>query len=100
MSEDGILEADDSRLNEAHIRASRLVEHACHQIAPIDGPVDIIVETGEPVDTILSYIDSTDVDHIVMGSNEGSTTGPLHHLFKTVATTVASKAPIPVTIIR
>ncbi|AHF99636.1 universal stress protein [Halostagnicola larsenii XH-48] len=100
MSEGGVLEPDEARLNAARTRADQLVERARHQTAAKDRPVETAVETGEPAETILAYIDTTDVDHVVMGGHGGPKTGALRRLLGTVATTVVGKAPVPVTVVR
>lgn len=100
MSEGGVLEVEDSRLDDAYTRANRLIERARNQSAAVDQSIETAVETGEPVDTILTYIDTSDVDHVIMGSHGGPKFGPLHWLLGTVATTVVSKAPVSVTVVR
>ncbi|WP_226043189.1 universal stress protein [Natrinema sp. DC36] len=100
MSEGGVLEVEDSRLDEAYTRADRLIERACSQSATVDRSIETAVETGKPTDSILTYIDTSDVDHVVMGGHGGPKPGPLHRLLGTVATTVVSKAPVSVTVVR
>lgn len=100
MSEGGILEPDETRLDEAHTRADQLVERARQQAAVKDRTVETAVETGEPAETILAYIETSDVDHVVMGGHGGPKAGTFRRLLGTVATTVVSEAPIPVTVVR
>lgn len=100
MSESGILEVDEAQLDEAHARADLLIKRARHQATAMDRTVEAVVETGEPAETILAYIDTTDVDHIVMGGHGGPKIGALRRLLGTVATTVVGEAPISVTVVR
>lgn len=100
MSEGGILDVEDSRLDEAHTRANQLVKRAQTQGSLVDRSVETAVETGEPAEAILDYLETSDVDHIVMGGHGGPKPGPLHRLLGTVATTIVGKAPVSVTVIR
>lgn len=100
MSESGILEADEARLDEAHTRADQLIERARHQAATMDRTIETVVETGEPAETIIAYIDTADVDHVVMGGHGGPKNDALRRLLGTVATTVVGEAPVPVTVVR
>ena len=100
MSEGGILEPDEARLDAARARADQLIERARHQAAASDRTVEVAVETGDPAETILAYIDTTDVDHVVIGSHGGPKIGALRRVLGTVATTVVGEAPVPVTVVR
>lgn len=100
MSESGILEVDEAQLDKAHARADQLIKRARHQATAMDRTVEAVVETGEPAETILAYIDTADVDHIVMGGHGGPKIGALRRLLGTVATTVVGEAPISVTVVR
>ena len=100
MSEGGILEADESRIEAAEDRADRLVENARQRAEEIGQTVETTVETGEPAEVVLEYVDSSDVDHVVMGGHGGPQSGTLGRLLGTVATTVLSEAPVSVTVIR
>lgn len=100
MSEGGIVDTDDTRLDEARDRADQLVERARRQAETVDRTVDTVVETGEPADTILAFVDATDVDHVVMGGHGGPKTGTLRRLLGTVTTTVVGESPVPVTVIK
>lgn len=100
MSEGGVLEVEDSRLEEERTRANRLVERASSRATVVDRSIETMVETGEPADTILAYVDATDVDHVVIGGHGGPSPGPLRRLLGTVATSVVNRAPVSVTVVR
>lgn len=102
MSEGGILEADESRQEAAREHAETVLERARRQ-ADADGEgreVETAVETGDPAETIVEYVESHAIDHIVMGSHSGDRGALARRLLGTVATDVVGKAPIPVTVIR
>lgn len=100
MSESGILETDEDRLAEAQERAETLIEAASVHAQRGDRTVETAIETGDPAETILSYIDDSTVDHIVMGSHGEIESSTLRRLLGTVATTVVGESPVPVTVIR
>jgi len=60
----------------------------------------IAVEWGpnRPADAILDYIDTTDVDHVIMGSHGRS--GASRILLGSVAEAVGRRSPAPVTVVR
>src|SRR6056297_2389103 len=64
MSEGGVLEPGEDRREEASERADRLVERARDQAAELDRTVETAVETGDPAETILGYVDDHDIDHV------------------------------------
>ena len=100
MSDGGIVGVDETRLEEARSRADRLAERARARASAVDRTVETDVETGTPAETILSYVEAADVDHVVMGGHGGPKTGALGRLLGTVATTVVGRAPVSVTIVR
>jgi nucleotide-binding universal stress UspA family protein len=100
MSESGILEPDTDRLDAAQSRAEGLVERAERRAEEAGVPIETVVETGEPADTILDYVDDHDVDHVVMGGHGGERTELVRRLLGTVATAVVSEAPVTVTVVR
>ena len=100
MSEGGILEADDDREEEAGERADRLTARARRRAEEYDRTVETVVETGDPAETILSYVDEHAVDHVVMGGHGGDRHDLSVRLLGTVATQVVSEAPITVTVKR
>lgn len=100
MSESGVLEADEERLEAARTRAEQLIEHARRHAESPDRTIETAVDSGDPAETILAYVDGSDVDHVVMGGHGGPRTGVVRRLLGTVATAVVGKAPIPVTVVR
>ncbi|MDJ1434044.1 universal stress protein [Halostagnicola sp. A-GB9-2] len=100
MSEGNILEADEARLDEAYDRADQLIERSRHQASAMNRTVESAVETGEPAEIILAYIDASDVDHVVIGGHGGPKSSALRRLLGTVATAVVGKSPVPVTVVR
>ena len=100
MSEGGVRETDDGRLAEARSRAEELVDRARDRTGSTEQPVETVVETGEPGETILTYVDATSVDHVVMGGHGGPRNPILRRLLGTVATAVVGEAPVPVTVVR
>ncbi|MHB9287487.1 universal stress protein [Halobacteriales archaeon Cl-PHB] len=99
MAESGVLEPGETRREEARERANRLIESAERQAADRDRTVETVVETGDPAETILAYVDDHDVDHVVMGGHGGERT-TVDRLLGTVATTVVGEAPVSVTVVR
>jgi nucleotide-binding universal stress UspA family protein len=100
MSEGAGFVTDRDRLDEAEDRASERVEAARRRVGPADRSVETVVETGDPSETILAYVEAHDVDHVVMGSH-GEDGGELRRrLLGTVSTAVIGEAPVPVTVVR
>jgi nucleotide-binding universal stress UspA family protein len=100
MSEGGIIEASDEREAAARERANDLVAEAKRRAAEAGREVDTTVETGDPADTILAFVETHDVDHVVMGGHGGSRGDLARRLLGTVATTVVGEAPVTVTVVR
>lgn len=100
MSESGVLETDEDRLAEARKRAEQAIEEASEHTQQSDRTVETAIETGDPAEAILSYVDDSAVDHIVMGSHGEIESSTLRRLLGTVATTVVGESPVPVTVIR
>ena len=100
MSEGGILEADEDRRESARDRAERVVERARTQATAADRTVELAVESGDPADTILAYVDDHDVDHVVMGGHGGERSDIARRLLGTVATKVVGEVPVTVTVVR
>ncbi len=100
MVEGGVLEPDDERVVAARERAERLVDDARSRVTAEGRTVDTAVETGDPADTILEYVDDTTADHIVMGGHGGDSGSITGRLLGTVATTVVGSANVTVTVIR
>ncbi|WP_327051486.1 universal stress protein [Halomicrococcus gelatinilyticus] len=100
MSEGGVRERRDERITEAEERAEELVEAAYEEAAEYGQDVETVIETGDPADVIVAYVDETDVDHVVMGGHGGENDGLVARLLGTVATKVVSEAPVTVTVVR
>jgi len=100
MSEGGVLELRDERTEPARRRADRLIERARSRAAAEGRTIESAVEAGDPAETILSYADRHDVDHIAIGGHGDDPNGLLERLLGTVATTVVAEAPITVTVVR
>jgi nucleotide-binding universal stress UspA family protein len=100
MSEGGVLSPGAERRETARERADRIVERARTQAREVDRTVETAVETGDPAETILSYVDEHDVDHVVMGGHGGERSSIARRLLGTVATTVVGEAPVTVTVVR
>ena len=107
MSEGGLLEPDGARRTEAREYANRRIERAITSIdrASISGAkegrtVETEVETGEPADTILRYVENHDVDHVVMGGHGGEAGHITKRLLGAVSTVVVAEAPVSVTVVR
>lgn len=100
MSEGSAFATGPDRLDDADDRASELVAAARERVGPVDQPVETAVETGDPSEEILAYVERHDVDHVVMGSH-GEGRGELRRrLLGTVSTGVLAEASVPVTVVR
>lgn len=99
-SEGGVLEPGEERLEAARDRADRAVKRASARAAAVDRPIETAVETGDPVEAILGYVDAHDVDHVVMGGHGDEKRDLSRRLLGTVAATVVGKAPVTVTVVR
>jgi nucleotide-binding universal stress UspA family protein len=100
MSEGGVLEPGEQRREEATTRANRLVDRAREQAAEAGRTVETVVETGDPAETIVEYVEDHDIDHVVMGGHGGSEGSLTRRLLGTVATAVVGDAPVTVTVVR
>lgn len=100
MSEGGILEADEDRTETAHDRAETVIDRARDQATAADRTVETAVETGDPAEAILEFLDVSEADHVVMGSHGGDRRPVLERLLGTVATTVVTESPVGVTVVR
>jgi nucleotide-binding universal stress UspA family protein len=100
MSEGGIIEADEDRVETARQRADRLVDRARRRAAEADRTVETAIETGDPGEAILEYVHENDVDHVVMGGHGGGRGEIARRLLGTVATAVVGDAPVSVTVVR
>ena len=98
MSESGVL-ADD-RDREARERAERVATAAKRRVSGEQRRVETVVETGEPAETILTYVETHDIDQVVLGSHGGDRHELARRLLGTVAERVVGEAPVPVTVVR
>jgi len=100
MSESGVLEADEARREDARERAADLIEDAKRRAEAVDREVDTAIETGDPAETIVAYVEGSDADHVVMGGHGGERSELGRRLLGTVATKVVTEAPVTVTVVR
>jgi nucleotide-binding universal stress UspA family protein len=100
MSESGVRERGDERLREAEARAEAVVARATERAGGYDGEIRTVIETGDPAEVVLAFIEGNDVDHVVMGGHGGESNGLVSRLLGTVATKVVSEAPVTVTVVR
>lgn len=100
MSEGGVIGIDESREENGRRRADRLIDEATATATEQGRTVDPAVETGDPGETILEYVDEHDVDIVVMGGHGGERGDLSRRLLGTVATKVVAEAPVTVTVVR
>ncbi len=100
MSEGGVLETDEGRVEDARERAEAVVDRARERAAEVDREVETAVETGDPAETILEFVEASEIDHVVMGGHGGERNALARRLLGTVATTVVGEAPVTVTVVR
>jgi len=100
MSEGGILGAGTERTARATERAEAVVDRARGRAAAADRVVETAVETGDPAETIVEFVESGDVDHVVMGGHGSGQSGLARRLLGTVVTAVVAEAPVTVTVVR
>lgn len=87
------------RLEQRREKDGRRLLETARDVATDHGvDVDTELEVGRPARTINRFVESHDVDHVVMGSHGRS--GPSRVLFGSVAETVTRRSPVPVTIVR
>ncbi len=99
MSESGVLDRAEQRRETARERATELLEAARETASEAGRDVETVVGEGEPAETIVAYVEDSDVDHVVMGGH-GGTSGIASRLLGTVATSVVAEAPVTVTVVR
>lgn len=100
MSEGGVLEPSEQRRAAARERADRLIDRAEERTAADGRTIETAVETGDPAETILEYVEDHDVDHVVMGGHGGERGELARRLLGTVATAVVGEAPVTVIVVR
>jgi len=99
MSESGVLDREEDRLSDARDRTAAVVAEARTDTSE-ERPVETAVETGDPAETILAYVDEHDVDQVVLGGHGGDRDGLVARVLGSVATKVVSEAPVTVTVVR
>ncbi|WP_117363591.1 universal stress protein [Natrarchaeobaculum sulfurireducens] len=82
----------------AHEEEERLFEEARERAADADGTLETASEVGDPAREIVDYVESNDVDHVVIGCH--GRTGPTRLLLGSVAELVVQRSPVPVTVVR
>lgn len=100
MAESGVLVPDEERMAEARNRADGLVDDARERVGQSDREVEVVIETGDPAETILAVVDDGDIDHVVMGGHGGDPGAIARRLLGSVATAVVSKSDATVTVVR
>ncbi|WP_336362259.1 universal stress protein [Halalkalicoccus salilacus] len=98
MSEGGLLEPDDDRRVHARERAEALVERTARRTSKFDASVEVAIEDGDPATVILEFVDEANVDHVVMGGHGRSDLAA--RFLGSVATSVVTRSPVPVTVVR
>lgn len=100
MSEGGVLEPGEDRREAARERAADLADRAKQRAAEADRSVETVIETGDPAEAIVEYVEDHDADHVVMGGHGGERNELARRLLGTVATKVVGEAPVSVTVVR
>ena len=100
LSEGGLLEADKDRFEAAQKRSEELIERGRQQAETAGREVETVVETGDPAEAILSYVETHDIDHVVMGSHGDEHGRIARRLLGTVTTAVVGDAPVTVTVVK
>jgi nucleotide-binding universal stress UspA family protein len=100
MSEGGVLEPGEDRREAARERAEDIIDRAKRRAAEADRRVETVIETGDPAETIVEYVEESGTDHVVMGGHGGERGEIARRLLGTVATKVVGEAPISVTVVR
>lgn len=100
MSESGVLEVEEPRRESAADRAESIITRAKQRAEEMERTVKPAVESGDPAETILAYVDENDIDHVVMGGHGQDGSDIARRLLGTVATAVVADAPVTVTVVR
>ncbi len=100
LSEGGVLESDEERIREAEERAERLIESAKSQTGATDLRIETVIQVGDPTETILEYVETHDIDQVVMGGHGGSESRLARRLLGTVTTAVIGDEPVTVTVVK
>lgn len=99
-SEGPVHEVGEDRVDSAHERATELLDAARDAGAAVDREVETVVESGDPADTILAYVEDHEVDHVVMGGNGGDGGELRRRVLGTVSTAVLGEVGVPVTVVK
>jgi len=82
--------------------AQEHAEERFEEVEDVLDETDVAVETdwdyGRPAHVILQYVESEDIDHVVMGSH--GRTGIGRVFLGSVAETTVRRSPVPVTVVR
>ena len=78
----------------ARDRAERVIGQARARASEVDRPIETAVETGDPAEAILEYVDTHDVDHVVIGGHGGDRSTLDRRWLGTVRTSVVVTAPV------
>ncbi len=100
LSEGGMLERDETRLEAERQRAEKLIERARQQAETANREIEVVIEIGTPAETILTHVDTHEIDQIVMGSHGGGNGRIARRLLGTVSTAVIGDSPVTVTVVR
>lgn len=96
---EGSITADAEQVRENfEDQAERLLEEVRSTASDRGIELETDIATGRVADSIVSYIDEHDVDHVVMGSHGRS--GASRILLGSVAETVVRRSPVSVTVVR
>lgn len=96
--EGGSMTLVDELAAEKREELKRLVEEIRARADDHTHELSVTVSAGPPAQTIVSYADKHDIDHVVIGSH--GRTGARRILLGSVAEEVTRRAPVPVTVVR
>ncbi|ELY50073.1 universal stress protein [Natronorubrum bangense] len=98
LSEGGVLERDEDRLEQTRQREASLLESVDGDAARKRVRIDVL--EGRPGTVIPQYANDEDVDHVVMHGHGTTTAGFVRRfLGRNVATTVVDRTDEPVTVL-
>ncbi|ELY46355.1 universal stress protein [Natronorubrum sulfidifaciens] len=98
LSEGGVLERDEDRLEQTHQRATALLESVADDAAGERVRVDVL--EGRPGTIVPQYASDEAVDHVVMHGHGTTTPGFVRRfLGRGVATTIVERTDEPVTVL-
>ncbi|SIR93881.1 universal stress protein [Natronorubrum thiooxidans] len=98
LSEGGVLERDEDRLEQTHSRAKSLLKSVADDAASERVRIDVL--EGRPGTVVPQYASDEAVDHVVMHGHGTTTPGFVRRfLGRNVATTVVERTDEPVTVL-